>query len=162
MLFRSIQFRRSLVGDKWADWLHLVERLMAVSLSMEPDTVTWKLTPSGVFSVRSLYLEHMSGNTRFLKKYLWKMKVPLKIKIFMWFLHKKVLLTKDNLLRRKWIGCKKCVFCGADETNEHLFISCQLARQIWRLINFTFSITPPTSVNNLFGNWLVEIGRAHV
>ena len=85
----NIQFRRSLVGDKWADWLHLVERLMAVSLSMEPDTVTWKLTPSGVFSVRSLYLEQMSGNTRFLKKYLWKMKVPLKIKIFMWFLHKK-------------------------------------------------------------------------
>ena len=51
------------------------------------------------------------------------------------------------------------MFCGADETNEHLFISCQLARQIWRLINFTFSITPPTSVNNLFGNWLVGVDK---
>ena len=26
----NIQFRRSLVGDKWAAWLHLVERLMEV------------------------------------------------------------------------------------------------------------------------------------
>ena len=118
------------MGDKWTAWLHMVERLMAVSLTMEPDTYAWKLTSSRVFSVKSLYLEHMNGITRFNKNYLWELKVPLKIKIFMWFLSRKVLLTKDNLIKRQWIGCKKCVFCGSDEMIEHLFISCQLARQI--------------------------------
>jgi hypothetical protein len=39
----------------------------------------------------------MNGHTVFLKKYLWKIKVPLKIQIFMWLLYKKVILTKDNL-----------------------------------------------------------------
>ena len=63
----NIQFRRSLVGDKWKDWLNLVERLMSISLSREPDSLTWNLTPSGVFSVKSLYLEHMNGSVRFHK-----------------------------------------------------------------------------------------------
>ena len=46
-----------------------------------------------------------------------------------------------------------------DESIEHLFISCQLARQIWRLIHFTFNITPPTNVTNLFGNWLSGVDK---
>ena len=45
----NIQFRRSLVGDKWTDWLNLVERLMPISLTTEPDSLTWNLTPSGFF-----------------------------------------------------------------------------------------------------------------
>ena len=65
-----------------------------------------------------------------------------------------MLLTKDNLAKRRWTGCKKCVFCDTEEYVEHLFISCQLAKNIWRLIHFTFNITPPTSISNLFGNWL--------
>jgi len=33
---------------------------------------------------------------------IWKLKIPLiKIKIFMWYLKKGVLLTKDNLLKEK-------------------------------------------------------------
>ena len=101
----------------------------------------------------------MNGNTIFLRKYLWKLKVPLKIKIFMWFLYRKELLTKDNLAKRRWMGCKKCVFCDENETVDHLFISCEFASKIWRLIHFTFSITPPTSVTNLFGTWLNGIGK---
>jgi len=38
------------------------------------------------------------------------MKVPLKIKIFLWFLEKGVILTKDNLARRNWNGSKACCF----------------------------------------------------
>jgi hypothetical protein len=33
-------------------------------------------------------------------KVSWKLKLPLKIKIFMWFLLKGVILTEDNLLKR--------------------------------------------------------------
>jgi hypothetical protein len=51
-------------------------------------------------------------------------KIPLKIKIFMWFLRGKVLLAKDNLVKRKWNGCTKCCFCESKETVQHLYISC--------------------------------------
>ena len=146
----NIQFQRSLSGANWEAWLHLVQCLISIQLSQDDDSFKWNLTESGLFSVKPMYADLMNGHTRFLRKYLWKLKVPLKIKIFMWFLHRKVLLTKDNLARRSWTGCTKCVFCQQEETVEHLFITCHFAKHIWRLIHFTFSIYPPTSITNLF------------
>jgi hypothetical protein len=96
----NISFRRNLAGDRWLAWLDLVERLMDIHLTDEKDTFIWKLTDSGQFSVRYLYAELLNGNTKFLRKYLWKIKVPLKIRIFMWFLNRKEILTKDNLVKR--------------------------------------------------------------
>ena len=37
----NIQFRRSLVGNRWEDWLRLVQRLMDVHLSQQPDELRW-------------------------------------------------------------------------------------------------------------------------
>jgi hypothetical protein len=96
----NIGFRRVLRDDKWDYWLNLVQRLMSVKLIDEPDHFKWRLTAYGIFSVKSLYADFLNDHTKYLQKYLWKMKVPLKIRIFMWFLHKKVMLTKDNLLKR--------------------------------------------------------------
>ena len=115
----TIEFCRNLVGDKWDAWLHLVERLMNISLLDDDDKFKWNLTLSGRFTVKSLYEDFMNGYTRFLQKYIWDLNVPLKIRIFMWFLHRKVLLTKDNLAKRQWNGCTKCVFCGLQESVEH-------------------------------------------
>ena len=84
---------------------------------------------------------------------------PTKIKIFLWFLNRKEILTKDNLLKRRWVGCKKCVFCDENESVEHLFIKCSFARDIWRLVHFTFNVYPPTSIANLFGTWLNGIDK---
>jgi hypothetical protein len=46
----------------------------------------------------------MNGHTRILHKYKypWKLKIPLKIKIVMWFLNNKVMLTTNNLAKRNW------------------------------------------------------------
>ena len=112
-----------------------------------------------LYSVESMYEHLMNGHTRVLQKYIWKLKVPLKIKKFIWFLHKKILLTKDNLVRRKWTGCSKCVFCGLQESVEHLFISCSFAKSVWRVVHFTFNISPPANVTNLFGRWLNGIDK---
>jgi hypothetical protein len=45
----------------------------------------------------------------FYHKPLWNLKVPLKIKVFMWYLLKGVIFIKDSLARRNWHGNKKCV-----------------------------------------------------
>jgi hypothetical protein len=66
----------------------------------------------GYFLVKSMHADIMNGNIVFLKKYLWKIQIPLKIRIFMWFLYKKMILTEDNLAERRWTGCTKRVFCG--------------------------------------------------
>jgi hypothetical protein len=72
----------------------------------------------------------------------------------MWFLNKKVLLTKDNLAKRKWKGCTKCCFCDSMESVDHLFLFCPFARILWRLVYFAYNLPPPTSISNMFGNWL--------
>jgi hypothetical protein len=155
----NIAFRRSLVGSRWTDWLSLVSRLIQVQLTDQQDSFVWNLTQSGTFTVRSMYLDMINDGTKFLRKYIWKMKVPLKIKIFMWFLFKRVLLTKDNLAKRNWSGSKCCCFCNEDETINHLFISCPFAKIVWRIIHLTFNISPPMDITNLFGNWLAGIPK---
>jgi hypothetical protein len=61
----------------------------------------------------------------------------------MWFLNNKVLLTNDNLIKRKWQGIDKCCLCDQKETVEHLFIQCPLAKMVWRIVHMTFNISPP-------------------
>ena len=74
----NIIFRRALTGDKRSSWLNLVERLMGVVREDVPDKFSWSLTHSGLFTVKSMYEDLMNGHTPFLRKYLWKLKVPLK------------------------------------------------------------------------------------
>jgi hypothetical protein len=155
----NIGFRRVLSGNTWAVWLQLCEKLMSVQLTQETDRFVWKLTTTGLFTVKSMYKDLMNDHTPYLRKYLWKIKFLLKIKIFMWFLSNKVLLTKDNLAKRMWTGCTKCVFCGEQETVEHLFISCTFAKLLWCTVHFTFGICSPTYVTNMFGNWLNGVDR---
>jgi hypothetical protein len=155
----NVCFRRGLNDHKWIEWLDLCQKLITVTLTPEPDKFIWNLNESGLFTVKSMYLDLMNGHTRFLRKYLWKMKIPLKIKIFMWFLHNKVLLTKDNLAKRNWSGCLKCCFCDSNETIDHLFLNCPFAKIVWRMVYFAFNIPAPTSINNMFGNWLNGVSK---
>jgi hypothetical protein len=86
---------------------------------------------------------------------IWKLKLPLKIKVFLWYLYKGVILTKDNLARRLWQGDSKCCFCSSEETIQHLLFDCHFSRFVWRVIHISFNLSPPTSVHNFFTDWLL-------
>jgi hypothetical protein len=81
----NISFRRALVGNKLLEWLNLVAQISNVELVGGSDYFRWNLTKSGLFSVRSLYLHLIDTQPPFLHRKLWKIKIPLKIKIFLWF-----------------------------------------------------------------------------
>jgi hypothetical protein len=82
------------------------------------------------------------------------LKIPLEPKIFGWYLRRGVILTKGNFVKRNWHGSTQCMFCHHDETINHLFFQCRFARSIWSLIQVASSMYPPTTVANIFGNWL--------
>jgi hypothetical protein len=84
----NVWFWRLLDGTKWNTWLHLCSRIMHINLNNEPDRFVWKLTSSRLFMVKSMYEDLMNSHDHFSSKYLWKLKIPLKIKIFMWFLNR--------------------------------------------------------------------------
>jgi hypothetical protein len=52
---------------------------MAINLGDEPDKFVWNLTTSEIFIVKSMYGDLMNDHTPFSRKYLWKLKIPLKI-----------------------------------------------------------------------------------
>ena len=63
-------------------------------------------------------------------------------------------------MRRGCKGSVKCHFCGDVETVNHLFISCSVARFIWRILQCTYNfVKKPDSVKDLFGDWLRSFGK---
>ena len=130
---------------------------MDVNLSDESDSIHWILTMNGIFSVKSMYMDVIDFGPILKSIHIWKIKVPLRIKVFMWFVHKEVVLTKDNLAKRNWEDSQRCSFCNQDETIKHLFLDCPLAKLLWRSVHIAFNITPPNSSHTLFGTWLNEV-----
>ena len=106
-----------------------------------------------------MYLALMDDAVLPLNRPLWKIKIPLKVKVFLWLLHRGVILTKDNLAKRNWNGSKLCSYCQNDETIAHLFFNCQMACLLWRIISITFGLSKPNSVVHLFGTWLQGLKR---
>jgi hypothetical protein len=115
----------------------------------------WNLHPNGKFSVYSLCNAIIQSDLPVdSNKKIWRMKIPLKTKIFGWYLRRGVILTKDNLIKRNWHGSSQCIFCHHNETIKHLFFQCRFARSIWSIIQIASKLYPSTSVDNIFGNWL--------
>ena len=103
-------FRCGLVGNNLVSWYNLVARIAQVRLNDRGDVFKWGLLQSGIFSVHSMYSALICNGHVRQNRTLWKTRIPLKIKIFMWYLHRGVVLTKDNLAKLNWHGSKKmCV-----------------------------------------------------
>jgi hypothetical protein len=64
------------------------------------------------------------------------------------------ILTKDNLVKRNWHGSSRCVLCHQNKTIKYLFFQCRFTRSIWSINQEASSMYPPTSVANIFRNWL--------
>jgi hypothetical protein len=101
-----------------------------------------------------MYLHLLNQHAPFHHKFIWKIKISLKIKIFFWYLQRGIILTKDNLARKDGKGSQKCCFYNINETIKHLFFGCHHAKQIWRIIYFATGLSQPKSVFHMLGNWL--------
>lgn len=99
----SIQFTRQLTGTLLEEWHQLISHCFnppILTVNTHPDRILWRWQSSGFFSVHSLYqwLEYGGiKNTTYTT--LWKTKISLKIKIFIWLVKEGKLLTKDNLAK---------------------------------------------------------------
>jgi hypothetical protein len=78
-----------------------VTKVISVQLTNSEDTFIGKLHRSGFFTVPSMYMWKIQEGVVPNKSPLWNLKVPLKIKIFLWYLLKAVRLTKDNIAKKE-------------------------------------------------------------
>jgi hypothetical protein len=79
---------------------------------------------------------------------------PKKLKVFMWLVEQNAILTKDNLLKKKWQGSPDCYMCGEPESMDHLFFSCPVAKVTWGVIAVCFGQTTRPNSYAQFWDWI--------
>jgi hypothetical protein len=121
-----IQFQRMLSPEAQAEWEGLQGMLQCVSLTQEDDRISWGLTTSKRFSTNSLYKFLTSGgiNSSTTKR-IWKCRVPLKIRVFLWQVFQNRILTAQQLCARNWKGSEKCMLCETSEDIDNLMFKSQ-------------------------------------
>ena len=77
----------------------------------------------------------------------------------MWFIHYKVLLAKDNLVKRNWCGNAEMVFLRQRGNNITLVHLVPFAHIIWHIVQMTFNIFHTTNITKLFWSWLNGIAK---
>jgi hypothetical protein len=63
------------------------------------------------------------------------------------------ILTKDNILRRKWQGDPGCYFCGGPEDRDHFF-SCPVAKVVWGVFALCFHQSTRPSSYVQYWTWI--------
>jgi hypothetical protein len=124
-----------------------------IPLSTRRQTVfwAWHYDRKGVFSVRSAYkllVQTRENQTAWLdgtasssnikeeeKSWtdLWKVKVPSKLKVFLWRLARQSLPTADVFNHRNMATHSTCVVCGERDSWRHSLVECHQARSVWAL-----------------------------
>lgn len=127
--------------------------------SEQPDILRWTPPRDGRCSTKNIY-KHLStqclvhlpaqGSRSIIPQAdnilqrAWKCKeLPPLIKAFTWRLIRRALASAERASRYTTNIDKHCVFCGAVETDAHLFFHCHLPQAVW------FSSNPPLRMHSL-------------
>lgn len=146
-----IVFRRILYGEALEQWENLRYLVPEHEFSECQDKVTWSLNGRNKFVVRELYLWLKDGRLVGFRS-IWKLKIPNKIKVFLWLMLKNI-LTKDNLVIRGWTRNEECQFCGAKGSIDHLFFECAVAKLTSHVVSRAFGRPSiPANLFDLMGN----------
>jgi hypothetical protein len=107
----------------------------------EEDIAKWKWCGKGKYTTKSMY-DHLTKDDAVNSyQYIWKSKIPYKIKIFTWLVANNAIPTKDNMKRRNWEGSPICTFCDQVETVDHLFFQCSIAKCVWGIVAASMGAT---------------------
>ena len=126
------------------------------------DSLKWKWTTNGIFSVQSAYLIQFEGRTRsWMQSTVWNSDAPLKCKFFAWLASLNRCLTTDNMLKRGWTCDPICKLCLVEnETCLHLMLQCPFSAQIWDLVQAKLQITlnpGPVDADDFSQWWLKQV-----
>ena len=116
-----------------ADWQELLDciALHEPDLSTDDDRARWRLEPSGQFSTKSLYLAIAPSLGHEALSSIWEIRLPLKIRIFLWQWIRGRLPSGVEVLKRNGPGDGCCPLCGPEEDSNHIFFTCVSAQFLW-------------------------------
>ncbi|CAN0912624.1 Putative ribonuclease H protein At1g65750 [Linum grandiflorum] len=133
-----------------------------------PDSLTWSFTKNGICSVKSAYHRARQLMDRNMPKSLffgpsiddplfwrsiWNLDLPPKIKTFLWRIFSKALPLGVPLSKRIPNLSPNCPVCLAnDETMEHLFLHCEVAKRCFQEAS-AFPLPSLESESNILLFW---------
>ncbi|KAK1325394.1 hypothetical protein QJS10_CPA01g02200 [Acorus calamus] len=136
-----LQLRRITQEEEVEDIAQLMAQLQSVVIDPGvDDEIIWNCQTSRAYTVKEGYkwwrrdTPEVPGMAR-RTSWLWKRKMPLKVKIFLWVALQDRLLTKSY--RAKWRpeSSATCELCDTDvETVDHLFCACQALIPFWGML----------------------------
>ena len=142
--------------------------IMGIPLSLRSteDRIIWAYTPSGTYSTSSTYKllkdrnVHGSSNCEPQKcfwKGLWELRVPHKIKHFIWRACHNALPTKCNLVRRNIVNSEVCELCNEGQEDViHALWKCRVVENVWSCHSWAQQAAnpPPLTFCDLFDRFV--------
>ena len=111
--------------------------LKQLTISNSPNFFHWKWFSAKNFTSKKCYHFLLDGgiHPKF-SKIIWKIKVPQKVKYFLYLSFLDKILTKSNLVKKGWKGNNNCSLCDSKEViSDHLFLQCQFSKRVWEFFH---------------------------
>jgi hypothetical protein len=116
-----------------AEYFRLWDLLSEVVLQPDvDDSHVWQFSASGSYSAKSAYEGFFIGAEFRPGERIWKSWALGKCKFFMWLVAHNRCWTADHLAERGLPHPERCPLCDqAEETINHLLVSCVFSRRVW-------------------------------
>jgi hypothetical protein len=131
-----------LEGDMAESWRAYINGLKTyhVRITIREDELIWKHSPFGVYTLKEGYtlinVEKMKMEPNWWWKEVWKIKCPLKARIFLWCLLKKKVPTWDRMKIKNLEGPGWCMLCkNVEESSFHMFMEFPFTIQVWKEVS---------------------------
>lgn len=130
----------------------------------------WVGSEDGVFRVKDAYSlalraqieEAHSNGADPIWKYLWKLRIHPKARMFLWRAVWDILPHGSNLSRKGIENVDKCTRCGLLETNSHVLKDCKWAQEVWQQVMNSSDIPQQLSFREWFGMMMERKTHAEV
>ena len=138
----NLHFTRNLLDREIDQFIALLQLLETKRVcSTVEDRREWIVESSGVFSCKSAFIWMRKDNSlpvNLPAKIIWKLPIPVKVKVFTWLLVlAKVSVHATLQKRRPYYSLSPgwCVLCKKDnESIDHLFLHCDFSLRLWYII----------------------------
>ena len=143
---------------------HILDRISSFDLGNDviEDTPLWTASTSGSFTIplAVALLRESDPSDGIQWDWIWKIRVPYRVQVFLWLLFHRRLLTNAERFRRKFSSDPLCGIClEAMEDLDHLFRRCHIAQDVWQTLHNCGLSSTATEEN--FQTWLQANLKGH-
>ena len=71
---------------------------------------------------------------------IWKQKVPSRVAFFVWIVALGMILTIDNLCKKKVLILDWCYMCKSNGVVDHILLYCPIVYELWSMVFTLFGI----------------------